>query len=109
MEQRRSEDSARQVTKDELRNPVDRPKLVHRHSERSDRTDYFDRKVSGSSTEQAPAKEKLNIMKRGARVMAAVAALQGTAKGTVGKEEAVLDPKVVDREFEAVLASRNVP
>lgn len=108
MEQRRSEDSARR-SKDELRAPVDRPKLVHRHSERSDRTDYFDRKVSGSSTEQAPAKEKLNIMKRGARVMAAVAALQGTAKGTVGKEEAVLDPKVVDREFEAVLASRNVP
>lgn len=110
MEQRRSEDSARRISKDELRAPVDRPKLVHRHSERSDRTaDYFDRKVSGSSTEQAPAKEKLNIMKRGARVMAAVAALQGTAKGTVAKEEAALDPKVVDREFEAVLASRNVP
>jgi hypothetical protein len=103
MEIRRSEDSARRISKDELRNPVDRPKLTHRHSERADR------KVSGSSTEQAPAKEKLNIMKRGARVMAAVAALQGTPKSTVGKEEPVLDPKTVDREFEAVLASRNVP
>jgi hypothetical protein len=103
MEIRRSEDSARRISKDELRNPVDRPKLTHRHSERSDR------KISGSSTEQAPVKEKLNIMKRGARVMAAVAALQGTPKSTAGKEEAVLDPKTVDREFEAVLASRNVP
>ena len=103
MEIRRSEDSARRISKEELRNPVDRPKLTHRHSERSDR------KISGSSTEQAPVKEKLNIMKRGARVMAAVAALQGTPKGAVGKEEAVLDPKTVDREFEAVLASRNVP
>lgn len=40
--------------------------------------------------------------------MAAVAALQGKAKGAA-KEEDTLDPKVVDKEFEAVLASRNVP
>lgn len=41
--------------------------------------------------------------------MAAVAALQGKTKGTPVKEEPALDPKTVDAEFEAVLASRNVP
>jgi hypothetical protein len=104
MELRRSEDSARRISKDELRGiSTSRPPITHRHSERSER------KTSGSSTEQAPAKEKLNIIKRGARVMAAVVALQGNAKTGPGKEEATLDPKVIDREFEAVLASRNVP
>lgn len=101
MEARRSEDSARRPSKEERRRiSFERPTLPHRHS---------DRKVSGSSTEQPPPKDKLNINKRGGRVMAAVAALQGKAKGTAPKEEATLDPKVVDAEFEAVLASRNVP
>ena len=109
MEGRRSEDSARRISKEELlrgnptsnptSHPTERPALVHRHSERS---------ASGSSNEQ-PAKEKLNITKRGSRVMAAVAALQGKPKAPSVKEEEVLDPKVVDKEFESVLASRNVP
>lgn len=100
MEGRRSEDSSRRVSRDEMRgiSPV-RPTLPHRMS---------DRKVSGSSAEQPAPKDKLNIQKRGARVMAAVAALQGKAKGTA-KVEDTLDPKVVDKDFEAVLASRNVP
>jgi hypothetical protein len=108
MEARRSEDSARRISKEELRgnptsNPTERPILVHRHSERSERS------ASGSSNEQPAAKEKLNITKRGSRVMAAVAALQGKAKAPSVKGEDVLDPKVVDKEFESVLASRNVP
>jgi len=101
MEARRSEDSARRISKDELRSvPTERPTLVHRHSERS---------TSGSSNEQPAPKEKLTISKRGSRVMAAVAALQGKAKASPVKEEDALDPKVVDKEFESVLASRNVP
>jgi len=104
MEGRRSEDSARRISKEELRSmQTARPALVHRHSERSDRS------ASGSSNEQPPAKEKLNVTKRGSRVMAAVAALQGKPKAPSVKEEDALDPKVVDREFESVLASRNVP
>jgi hypothetical protein len=109
MEARRSEDSARRISKEELlrgnptsnptSNPTERPALVHRHSERS---------ASGSSNEQPP-KEKLNITKRGSRVMAAVAALQGKSKAPSVKEEEALDPKIVDKEFESVLASRNVP
>jgi hypothetical protein len=101
MEGRRSEDSARRISKEELRAmQTGRPALVHRHSERS---------ASGSSNEQPVAKEKLNITKRGSRVMAAVAALQGKSKAPSVKEEDALDPKVVDKEFESVLASRNVP
>lgn len=70
-----------------------------------------DRKASGSSTEQAPAKEKLNIVKRGGRVMAAVAAFQGKPKDTPPetKREEPLDPKEVEKAFEAVLESRNIP
>ena len=72
-----------------------------------------DRKVSGSSTEQQPAKEKLNVTKRGSRVMAAVAAFQGKDKNAhqipLKKEEAPLDEKQVERAFEEVLVSRNVP
>jgi hypothetical protein len=71
-----------------------------------------DHKVSRSSTEQ-PAKEKLNVTKRGSRVMAAVAAFQGKDKNTqqvpLKKEEAPLDEKEVEKAFEAVLDSRNVP
>lgn len=75
------------------------------------RQNNTERKTSGSSTEQAPAKEKLNIGKRGGRVMAAVAALQGKSKDppTKGKDEPPLDPKAVDEAFEAVLDSRNIP
>lgn len=98
---RRSEDSSGRMSKEEFqRASVERPKLLHRHS---------DRQVSGSSAEQPAPKERLTISKRGTRVMAAVAALQGKAKGTPVKEEAAIDEKTVDAEFEAVLASRNVP
>lgn len=102
MEARRSEDSARRISKDEPRsNQTERPALVHRHSDRS--------ASGGSSNEQFAPKERLNVTKRGSRVMAAVAALQGKAKAPSVKEEEALDPKVVDKEFESVLASRNVP
>lgn len=73
------------------------------------------RKISGSSTEQAPAKEHLTISKRGAggRVMAAVAAFQGKVttkdKSSAVKDDALLDEKAVDEAFEAVLDSRNIP
>lgn len=101
MDSRRSVDSARRPSREEARRAaMDRPALPHRHS---------DRTCSGGSEEQPAAKEKLTIPKRGARVMAAVAALQGKAKGTPAKEEPALDQKTVDAEFEAVLASRNVP
>lgn len=75
------------------------------------RQNSAERKTSGSSTEQAPAKEKLNITKRGGRVMAAVAALQGKSKEqpVKGKGEPPLDPKAMDEAFEAVLDSRNIP
>jgi hypothetical protein len=69
-----------------------------------------DRKTSGSSTEQAPAKTKLSIAKRGGRVMAAVAAFQGkTQEVKAQKEEAPLHPKTVEEAFENVLVSRNIP
>lgn len=70
-----------------------------------------DRKTSGDSSEQ-PAKEKLSIVKRGGRVMAAVAAFQGKKQEAPlpkEKEDAPLDPKDVDTAFEAVLDSRNIP
>lgn len=64
---------------------------------------YTDRNVSNSSTEQGPS-NPLKIAKRGSRVMAAVAALNGKANQTVPlKGEAKLDPKAVDADFEAVL------
>lgn len=72
-----------------------------------------DRKISGSSTEQPPVKEKLTIGKRGSRVLAAVAAFQGKDKNmqqiAPRKEEAALDEKQVETAFEAVLDSRNIP
>lgn len=68
------------------------------------------RKISGSSTEE-PAKEKLNIAKRGGRVMAAVAAFQGKGKSepAKSKDAPALDPKAIETAFEEVLAQRNVP
>ncbi|KAF2724799.1 hypothetical protein K431DRAFT_217215 [Polychaeton citri CBS 116435] len=77
----------------------------------SSRRESFDRKVSGSSAEQAPPKEKLNITKRGGRVMAAVAAFQGkvVSRDVPIKAEPELNPADVDKAFEAVLDSRNIP
>ncbi|KAK4624684.1 GTPase-binding protein rid1 [Fulvia fulva] len=70
------------------------------------------RKASGSSTEQAPAKEKLDINKRGGRVAALAAAFSAKTKdphAETQKAEAPLDPKAVDAAFEAVLDARNIP
>lgn len=100
MEIRRSEDSSRRLSKDHQRVSIEKPVLKRAST---------DRKVSGSSTEQAAPKDKLNITKRGGRVMAAVAAWQGKGKDPSSKPEAALDPKDVDKAFEAVLDSRNVP
>ncbi|KAK4545825.1 hypothetical protein LTR36_002389 [Oleoguttula mirabilis] len=102
IEGRRSEDAGRrQGQEQDRRSSGDRAVLIKRTS--------IERKVSGSSTEQAAGKEKLTIAKRGGRVMAAVAAFQGKSKTEQPKQEAVLDPKNVDQAFEAVLESRNIP
>ncbi|KAF2159389.1 hypothetical protein M409DRAFT_30141 [Zasmidium cellare ATCC 36951] len=104
-DKRRSEDAARkQASVTNTRVSMERSRILGRNS--------TDRKTSGSSTEQAPAKEKLNVTKRGGRVMAAVAAFQGKTKETAAektKKEEPLDPKAVDAAFEAVLVSRNIP
>lgn len=103
MEGRRSEDLDRRPSKDGTR-PPPVAKDVSRQ-----------RKTSGSSTEQAPAKDRLTIAKRnaGGRVMAAVAAFQGKGSNKedqrAGKADSALDEKEVDKAFEAVLDSRNVP
>ncbi|KAF2479247.1 armadillo-type protein [Neohortaea acidophila] len=70
-----------------------------------------DRKSSQSSAEHAPFEAKLTIAKRGGRVLAAVAALQGkgTQQAITPKAESPLDPKSVDEAFEAVLDARNIP
>ena len=101
-EGRRSEESERRQSKEsDRRRSGDGNVLVKRTS--------IERKVSRSSTEQGSAKDKLNIVKRGGRVMAAVAALQGKGKSERAKKDAELDPKAVAKAFEAVLDSRNVP
>ncbi|EME84527.1 uncharacterized protein MYCFIDRAFT_114933, partial [Pseudocercospora fijiensis CIRAD86] len=91
----------------------DKKSLEGRKSEDSGRR-FFQGSTSrvGSSAEHVPAKDKLDVKKRGGRVMAAVAALQGKNKDTdkpKEKDEAALDPKEVDAQFEAVLDSRNIP
>ncbi|KAK5174302.1 uncharacterized protein LTR77_001382 [Saxophila tyrrhenica] len=102
MEGRRSEDFGCRRSKEDTR-----PAPVAK--------DLGQRKISGSSTEQAPVKDRLTIAKRtaGGRVMAAVAAFQGKGGNkdgqNAGKADAPLDEKEVDKAFEAVLDSRNVP
>lgn len=103
MDGRRSEESARRQMDQNNRASVERAALLQRN--------LTDRKTSGSSAEQ-PAKEKLSIVKRGGRVMAAVAAFQGKKSDLPSpkeKEDVPLDPKAVDAAFEAVLDSRNIP
>ncbi|KAK4958746.1 hypothetical protein LTR10_003542 [Elasticomyces elasticus] len=74
-----------------------------------------DLKASSSSAELGPAKEKerggLSVLKRGGRVMAAVAAFQGKPKPATPTEpqDSSLDPKALDEAFEAVLQSRQIP
>ena len=102
VESRHSEDSSRLRDQQASRRTSGGPPVMARvHS--------GERKVSGSSTEQAPVKEKLNIAKRGGRVMAAVAAFQGKTKDQLLSTGVTLDPKAVDVAFEAVLDARNIP
>ncbi|KAK5677166.1 hypothetical protein LTS10_010355 [Elasticomyces elasticus] len=72
-----------------------------------------ERKASGSSAELGPEKAKagLSVLKRGGRVMAAVAAFQGKSKPATPTEsqDSSLDPKALDEAFEAVLQSRQIP
>ncbi|KAI5357063.1 Putative formin, GTPase-binding domain, armadillo-like helical [Septoria linicola] len=107
VEGRKSEDSNR---------VLDRPhnSRVSLERERILAQNGTDRKASGSSAELPAGKEKLNMTKRGGRVMAAVAMFQGKTKDRIsskekGKEEAPLDPRAVDAQFEEVLAARNIP
>ncbi|KAF2866934.1 armadillo-type protein [Massariosphaeria phaeospora] len=59
----------------------------------------------------SPTKKEGSSPKKPNRVMAAVAAFNGKAKqvGATATSPAKLDPKLVDAEFEQVLASRNIP
>lgn len=103
LESRRSEDAGRRLSKDHGRRiSADKGFLSRRQSE-----DH--RKASGSSTEQPPTTQKLNVIKRGGKVMAAVAALQGKIRDPATKPEPELEAKAIDEAFEAVLDSRNIP
>ena len=78
---------------------------------RTDPTANVFRKISSSSSEQAPARG-LTIAKRGTRVMAAVAALTGKSEdelATSSSRAKPLDPKSVNDAFESVLEARNIP
>ena len=106
MEGRKSEDSSRRLQKAQN-------SMVSNERERILARNATDRKASGSSAELPAGKEKINMTKRGGRVMAAVAMFQGKTKDRTSskekdKEEAQLDPKEVDAQFEAVLAARNI-
>nr|POE74625.1 gtpase-binding protein rid1 [Quercus suber] len=101
-EGRKSEDSGRRPTTELRRTSSDGRHIFGRRQS-------VDRTVSGGSVEQAPPKDKLNVAKRGGRVMAAVAVLQGKNRAEPTKDEPVLDPRSIDEAFEAVLDSRNIP
>nr|POE47220.1 gtpase-binding protein rid1 [Quercus suber] len=101
-EGRKSDESGRRPTAELKRTSSDGRNIFGRRQS-------VDRAVSGGSVEQAPAKDKLNITKRGGRVMAAVAVFQGKNKVEPVKNETVLDPRSIDEAFEAVLDSRNIP
>ncbi|KAF1992024.1 hypothetical protein K402DRAFT_459223 [Aulographum hederae CBS 113979] len=62
--------------------------------------------LSRKNSEEQHSQEAGHV-KGVSRVMAAVAALNGKAKGV--EEEAKLDPKQIDEAFESVLDSRNIP
>lgn len=72
--------------------------------------DTAHRKASSSSNEPAPPTQGLTIAKRGARVMAAVAALNGKTNANLAtKDEPALDPASVNAAFEAVLVRTRFP
>ncbi|KAK4554729.1 hypothetical protein LTR86_008231 [Recurvomyces mirabilis] len=102
IEGRNSEDTGRRLSRDSGRRVSgERPPMARRAT--------TGRKVIGSSTEQAATKDKLNVAKRGNRVMAAVAAFQSRGRSEVPVKQEVLDEKSVDEAFEAVLDSRQIP
>ncbi|QIW99404.1 hypothetical protein AMS68_004922 [Peltaster fructicola] len=73
-------------------------------------TNISPRKISDSSTDSISPRKALSIMKRGARVMAAVAAIQGkSVPVTPVQELEQLSPTDVEARFEAMLSNRNVP
>ncbi|PNS16559.1 GTPase-binding protein rid1 [Sphaceloma murrayae] len=79
--------------------PSSRPQSVHFETARQ---------ASGSSTEQAPAKD-IAVAKRGARVAAAVAAIDFRGPATKKPDTPRVDPREVEEAFEAVLERRNIP
>ncbi|KAF2153947.1 hypothetical protein K461DRAFT_292640 [Myriangium duriaei CBS 260.36] len=88
--------------RDDRTAPNSRPQSMH-----------FDlhRQASGSSAEQAPLQD-IAVVKRGARVAAAVAAINnkvGSPRKTEAKVDTKLDPKQVEEAFEAVLERRDIP
>ncbi|KAK5118808.1 hypothetical protein LTR62_000017 [Meristemomyces frigidus] len=102
IEGRRSEDMGRRLSRESSRRVSgDRSGLVRRST--------ADRKVSGSSTEQANANKQLNVAKRGNRVMAAVAAFQSRGRTEQPVRQEAVDERAVDVAFEAVLDSRQIP
>ncbi|KAK5735078.1 hypothetical protein LTR17_008414 [Elasticomyces elasticus] len=105
IEGRLSGDGKRESSEQHRRVSGERPGLLKRS--------LTERKASGSSAELSPEKAKggLNIVKRGGRVMAAVAAFQGKSKPATRTEpqDSSLDPKALDEAFEAVLQSRQIP
>jgi hypothetical protein len=106
MEGRASEESGRRLQNTQNTMPShERERLLE--------LNITDRKASGGSADLPTSKEKLNMTKRGGRVMAAVAMFQGKTKDRScntdkDKQEAPLDPTAVDAQFEAVLAARNI-
>ncbi|KAK3625977.1 hypothetical protein LTR56_020093 [Elasticomyces elasticus] len=107
IEGRMSGDGRRESGGEGRRASGERPGLIKRS--------LTERKASGGSAELAPEKAKerggLSVLKRGGRVMAAVAAFQGKSKPATPTEsqDSSLDPKALDEAFEAVLQSRQIP
>lgn len=79
--------------------PSSRPQSMHFETPRQ---------ASGSSTDQAPAKD-IAVAKRGTRVAAAVAAIDNKTPITKKPDAPQVDPREVEEAFEAVLERRNIP
>jgi hypothetical protein len=110
IEVRRSEDAGRRLSRDSGRRGSGDRVVPDKRSSTAVANSGQERKVSGSSTEQPPNKEKIDVKKRGGRVMAAVAAFQGRGRSEEKtKKTDELDAKAVDEAFEAVLDSRQIP
>ncbi|KAK4893978.1 hypothetical protein LTR27_007784 [Elasticomyces elasticus] len=105
IEGRMSGEARRDSSEQHRRVSGERPGLLKRS--------LTERTASGSSAKLGPEKAKggLSVLKRGGRVMAAVAAFQGKSKPATPTEpqDSSLDPKALDEAFEAVLQSRQIP